>query len=931
MKKILLAFAIFVVMMVAGVVAFVTSVSNSLPEVLTLEDYKPLLVTNVYARDGRKIGEFFRERRVLVPFEKIPKVVVNAFMAAEDAEFYQHKGINYQAIFRAMLVNIRAGHTVQGGSTITQQVAKTLMLSSERTITRKIKDALLALKMEKSLSKEDILYLYLNQIYFGQSSYGIGVATETYFRKPVEKITLAEAAMLAGLPQAPSRYSPVLNPKRAKERQRYVLKQMVDKNFITPAEAEEAMTSPIKVFIKEKYEEIAPFYLETVRQMLVKKLTEAVVLDQGLKVYTGLDFDKQIEAQKSVEKGLRDLDKRQGFRGASKNLPEGEVAKFLEDEAKKMKEQMSTARVINEKGEMTVIPEEEEVSAKSKSRSSASEASAKMELLDWIKIGSIIRGVVSKVDDSLGLVYVHVSGGSAGVIDINSMKWARALNPDVSPERETISKPSQALKAGDVIDVKLVDFQFKSERLEALAKAQTPAKGKAKAAPPTKIVLPNFKNQWWLELEQEPLAEGALLSLDLESEEVIAMVGGVDFEKSEFNRTIQAARQTGSSFKSIIYAAALDKGYTPATPILDAPVVFEEEVDIEDSEGQDVPRNKKKTAKNEEVKQTKTWKPTNHSKTFEGDILFRNALVKSLNVPTVRIIEDIGVNWSLDYSQRLGVFSPLNKDFTLALGSSSVTLYEMTKVFGHFGRLGKRMYPMMIRRVLDRSDKVLVQDISIDERFSEAQQAIDEAFEKRRKEYLELKAQLREAESSNPEKVEEIQLKLAKWPALFFDDPNQLIDPTTAYLITSLLKATIDDPGGTGGRARALGRDVAGKTGTTNGYYDAWFIGYTPQISTGVWVGFDQEKTLGVGEVGGRVALPIWVEYMKEAHKNIPETSFAIPAGIVFVSIDNTSGKLPSASTKNVIRQAFREGTEPTVESSRKDEEIDFYKQDFSE
>ncbi len=901
MKKILIVIAILIVIGIASVVSLVVSVNNSLPDVVTLEDYKPLLVTSVHARDGRKIGEFYRERRVLVPFNKIPKVVVQAFMAAEDSEFFEHSGINFQAIMRALIVNIKAGHTVQGGSTITQQVAKTLMLSSERTITRKIKDVLLALKMEKSLSKEDIMYLYLNQIFLGQRSYGIGIAAETYFRKPVEKLNVAEAAMLAGLPQAPSRYSPVVNPKRAKERQRYVLKQMAEKGFVEEAQAEAAAKAPIKVFIKEKYEEMAPFYLETVRQMLVKKLTEEVVLDQGLKVYTGLDFDKQIEAQKSVERGLRDLDKRQGYRGATKNIAEEEIEKFLEDEKKKLMEGISTARLIDEHGEMTIVPEVEGAVVANQGK-----------LPSWLKLGDLVKGVVTKVDDTSGLVSVKIPGAE-GLIDIDSMKWARKPNPEVSPERESISKPSQALKVGDVIEVKIVAEQFQSERLRKNPAAKT-------KNPPTPT---EFTGQLALNLEQEPEAEGALLSLDLQSDDVIAMVGGKNFEKSEFNRTIQAARQTGSSFKSIVYAAALDKGYTPATPILDAPVVFEEEVSAEDSEGQDAPK------KGEDIKQTKTWKPTNHSKTFEGDILFRNALVKSLNVPTVRIIEDIGVNWSLDYAQRLGVFSPLNKDFTLALGSSSVTVYEMTKMFGHFGRLGKRSRPMMIHKVLDREGKVLVQNVSLDERFAEAQLPIEEMFEKRRKEYVELRNQVTTTEGA--EGNEELKQKLAKLPPLFFDDPDQLMDRRTAYLITTLLKATIDEPGGTGGRARALGREVAGKTGSTSGYYDAWFIGYTPQISTGVWVGFDQERTLGVGEVGGRVALPIWLQYMQQAHSKLPDMSFPVPEGIVFASIDNVSGKLPTASSKNVIRQAFREGTEPTAESSRKDEEIDFYKQDLSE
>lgn len=910
--------------MVGGVVTLIMSVNNSLPEVLSLKDYEPLLVTNVYARDGRKIGELFKERRVLVPFNKIPKVTIEAFIAAEDAEFYQHKGVNFQAILRALFVNIKAGHTVQGGSTITQQVAKTLMLSSERTITRKIKDALLAIKMEKNLSKEDILYLYLNQIYLGQGSHGIAVAAETYFRKTVDKLNLAESAMLAGLPQAPSRYSPVLNPKRAKERQRYVLKQMAEKNFVSEEEAQQAMKAPIKVFMKEKYENLAPFYLETVRQMLIKKLSGEVVFDKGLNVYTGIDYDKQLEANESVAKGLRVLDKRQGYRGTNKHIAESDIQKFLDDEAKKIKETASSARLIDENGEMTIVPEED-----------VKQATKNPLLPEGVEIDSIVKGVVTKVDDNWGIVFVRVPGGS-GIIDIDTMKWARAPNPEVSPEREFISKPSQALKAGDQIEVKVVDTQFKSERLKDLVKQQMNPKGKNKTDKSTnantqleKQMVQLIHQQWQLELEQEPLAEGALLSLDLETEDVIAMVGGNDFKKSEFNRTIQATRQTGSSFKPIVYAAALDKGYTPATPILDAPVVFEDEVNAEDAEGQEINKSKNGSSA-DEPKQTKTWKPTNHSKTFEGDILFRNALVKSLNVPTVKIIEDIGVNWSLEYARRLGIFSTLNKDFTLALGSSSVTLYEMTKVFGHFGRMGKRMHPLMIRKVLDHKGKVLVSDISLDERFAEAQKLIDDDFEKRRKEFLEQKEKIAAAEAAG-ENVEEEKQKLLKSPQLFFENPDQLIDPTTAYLITTLLRATVEDPGGTGARARALGREVAGKTGSTSGYYDAWFLGYTPQISTGVWVGYDQEKTLGVGEVGGRVALPIWLQYMQAAHAKIPETSFSVPPGIIFASIDNVTGKLPTAASKNVIRQAFREGTEPTAESSRKDEETDFYKQDLSE
>jgi penicillin-binding protein 1A len=906
-KKILLIFLFFILVSVGAVFALVASVNNSLPEVLSLADYHPLLVSSVYSKENKKIGEFFRERRELVPFEKMPKHLVQAFLAAEDDQFYEHSGINLQAILRATLVNIRAGRTVQGGSTITQQVAKTLMLSSERTLTRKIKDVLLAIKMEKSLSKDEILYLYLNQIFFGQSSYGVGVACETYFRKPVEKISLAESAILAGLPQAPSRYSPVLNPKRAKERQVYVLRRMAAVGYIDEQTAEAAIKQPIKVYVKEKYERIAPFYLETLRQMLVKNLGEDIVLDTGIKIYTGLDLDKQLVAQDSVELGLKALDKRQGYRGPLKNIPDAEIAVFLEEEKKKLQADVSPLRIIDGEGNMTVAMDE-----KSSQKDNKNEK-AKLKIPEYYKASEDIEGVVVQVDDVWGLVEVHLPE-SKGLIEIDTMNWARKPNSKVRSDSDTIKKPSEALKKGDVIKVKVVEDQFISERLQKLIQVNPKAKDKDRLAGQK---VPNTQGFYRLHLEQDPEVQGSLLSLDNETQEVLAMVGGLNFEKSEFNRTIQAARQTGSSFKSIVYLAALDKGYTPATPILDAPVVFEESVSAEDVEGQQ---------QEGDSPQTKTWKPSNHSKSFEGDILFRNALVKSLNVPTVRIIEDIGVPWVAEYSKRLGIFSPLNKDFTLALGSSSVTLYEMTKVFSQIARLGKRNRPVLVHKVVDKSGKVILEHLTLDQRFETEQKSIEGEFEAKRKSFLELKKKF-DSDSQN----EDLKKLVEKEPHLYFEDPDQLIDPTTAYLITTLLRATIEDPNGTAVRARALGRDVAGKTGTTNGYFDGWFVGFTPQITTGIWVGFDQERSIGVGEVGGRAAIPIWVPYMQSAHQSLPEVTFQAPPGIVVANIDSVTGKLPSGSSKNIIRQAFREGTEPTAATNKKEEEVDFYKQDLSE
>ncbi|KYG70730.1 penicillin-binding protein 1A [Bdellovibrio bacteriovorus] len=863
----------------------VKSVQSGLPQLITVKDYQPLLVSQVYDRHGKKIGEFFRERRTLIPYDKIPKHVVNSFLAAEDDQFFEHKGINPQAIFRAALANLRAGRSVQGGSTITQQVAKTLLLTDEKTLTRKVRDILLAIEMEKNLSKEDILFLYLNQIYFGQGAYGIEQAAQTYFHKPASKLTLSETAILAGLPKAPSAYSPVRNPVRAKERQIYVLRRMAEVGYVKKEESEAAIKEPVKVFVRENYEEYAPFFLETVRQLLVTQLGEDMVLDKGLRIHTSLDLEKQLAAQESVLAGLKGLDKRQGYRGPIKNITDAEdVEEFLKETQKKLISDFTPERTILPDGKFAdIVPPKD----------------TKEGLLpSYIKVKDTVQGVVQDVNDDTGLVTVKLPEGQ-GLIDIDSMTWARKPDTEVRYDLGAIKKPSQALSKGDVILVKVVAEKFSSNRLANAKKKPTAA-------------LPDFNKFVALELDQEPLVEGALISFDQDSQDVVAMVGGSSFAKSEFNRAIQAPRQTGSAFKAIVYASALEKGYTPATPIMDAPIVFEEGGTADDSEGQGDP---------------KVWKPSNHSKSFGGDIMFRNALVKSLNIPTVKIIEDVGVPWAMDYAKRLGIYSPLNPDFTLALGSSSVTLYEMTKVFAEFGRLGKRISPLLIHKVEDAQGKSLLNTMSLDTRFEKEIKAINDEFETRRKAYMEI--------VNDPAKVEELKKKDPKHAKLdesiFFQDADQLIRPTTAYVMTTLLKGVVEDAGGTGGRARAVGREVAGKTGSTNNYYDAWFIGYSPQIATGVWVGFDKEKSIGKGEVGGRAALPIWVDYMKAAHEGLPQMTFPVPEGIVFANIDADTGKLASASTKKIIRQAFVEGTEPTLSSSKAEEATDFYKQDLSE
>lgn len=901
-KKILLLFVALGLVGVLSIYLVIKSVQSGLPKLITVKDYEPLLVSQVFDRKGKKIGEFFRERRILIPYNKIPKNLISAFLAAEDDQFFQHKGINPQAIFRAALANLRAGRSVQGGSTITQQAAKKLLLTDEKTLTRKLRDILLAIEMEKNLSKEDILYLYLNQIYFGQGAYGVEQAAQTYYRKTVSQLTLPEMAILAGLPQAPSAYSPVRNPLRAKERQIYVLHRMADVGFISKKEAEAAIKEPVKVFVRENFEEYAPFYLETVRQLLVTQLGEDTVLDKGLRIHTSLDLEKQTAAQDSVLAGLKALDKRQGYRGSLKNLSDkDEVEKFLKENQKKLISDYTPERIILPDGKFADI-----VPAKIEKNSL---------LPPYIKLKDTVQGVVENIDDVLGLVYVTLPE-SKGLIDIGTMTWARKPDTEARFDAALIKKPSDALKKGDVILVKVVANTFSSSRLTSPQKKKGQLQNLAAA-------LPDFSKYLALELDQEPQVEGALISFDQTTQEVIAMVGGSNFAKSEFNRAIQAPRQTGSAFKAIVYASALDKGYTPSTPIMDAPIVYEQGGSADDSEGQG---------------DMKVWKPSNHSKSFGGDILFRNALVKSLNIPTVKIMEDVGVPWATEYAKRLGIYSPLNPDFTLALGSSSVTLYEMTKVFSEFGRLGKRLSPLLIHKVEDASGKPLLQTVSLDRRFEKEIKTISDEFENRRKDYLAALAshtpqneQENLAELPHPEAKEKSGKAKKLDESIFFQDEDQLIRPTTAYVMTTLLKGVVEDPNGTGGRARAVGREVAGKTGTTNNYFDAWFIGYSPQIATGVWVGFDKEKSIGKGEVGGRAALPIWTDYMKAAHEGLPQMTFPVPDGIVFANIDSETGKLASASTKKILRQAFVEGTEPTASQNKAEEATDFYKQDFSE
>ncbi len=772
--------AIMGAMASAGVYLYL---SKNLPKIISLTQYHPPIITTVYSDDGRTIAEFFEERRIIKPLEEMPLELINAFIAAEDSRFYKHKGIDFYSILRAFFKNLEAGTIVQGGSTITQQVTKSFLLTPQKTYTRKIKEAILAYRIDKAFNKKEILYLYLNQIYLGHGAYGVEAAADNYFGKSITDLNLAECAILAGLPQAPSKYSPFRHPERAKQRQIYVLNRMVAEGYITRTQAAEAINTEVEIKPRRNlYIEEIPYYTEQIRRYVEEKYGREVLYTQGLKIYTAANIEMQKIAQEETEKGLFELDKRQGFRGPLKKLAPEEIETFSK----------------------TVQSELDE---------------------NPLEVGQIIKGVVIKVDDKNKAVTVRI-GNSLGKIALADMDWARQPDIEVAYYEVKLKRPGEALQTGDVIWVKA------KEKIED-------------------------SEQWQLALEQEPVAQAALMCIEAETGFVKAIVGGRDFRDSQFNRAIQSRRQPGSAFKPLIYAAALDKHYeeeperlyTAASVIIDSPIVFEDE------------------------ERDFTWKPKNYKERFFGPTLMRDALAKSRNVVTIKILQDIGIDYAIEYANKLGISSDLSKDLSIALGSSGVSLLELTKAYSVFANRGYLMEPVFITKIEDRDGNVL--------------------------------------EEMAPERI-------------------KVIEETTAYLMTHLLEGVVKH--GTGWRVKALNRPVAGKTGTTNNLFDAWFMGYTPQYITGTWVGFDDEAPLGKSETGSRAASPIWLGFMQRILADKPPKIFEVPEGVVFTQIDAETGLLPIPESKETVFVCFKEGTEPT-EYSKKPGEIadtgEFFKKDL--
>lgn len=807
---------------------------RGLPDFRAPEDYEPFLTSVVYDRQGRPIGEYFEERRRLVPYNEIPEHVVYAFVAGEDGTFFQHSGLDYISILRAAWVNFRAGKKVQGGSTITQQVAKSLV-GSEKRYSRKIKEMLVARRMEENLSKEDILYLYLNQIYLGSGSYGISEATRRYFGKELSEITVSEAAVIAGLPKAPSNYSPIRNPKRAEERRVYVLREMLQGKFIDQATYQAAMIEPTVLARPPEYQDYDPsrYFTEEVRRYLVERIGEKALNQGGLTIETTMDLDLQRKAVNAIKNGLETLDHRQGYRGPQRTVSIEELEITLLElgvENELMPEEQATEQVA-EAGEVA-----------DETAGETGEASEEeIVLVIELPMGEPLTGVVLEIDAAAQRALVGFGHQLTYPLELETVSWAR--NPDPNRRSVPVRSISNIVKVGDVTQFILLP----------------PSATQIKKAKEGEEVLAR------LDLFQLPIAQGALLSMEISTGHVLAMVGGYDYYANQFNRATQARRQPGSALKPLIYASAFQQGYTPVTIINDTAVVYKN-------------------------RDGSIWKPKNYTPYFHGPIPMRESLVRSYNTATIRLFRELGIGRVVDYLRLLGIQSHLDKDLSLALGSSSFTLLEMTRAYAVFPAGGKRVIPRFIQRVTDRHGKVLFENLELGN----------------------LEASLAMAEGGGEvleEPGSDLEPEVAAKKVL---PPSQLIPSTEAYLATDLVRAIVTDPKGTGRRARQLGRNVGGKTGTTNQQADAWFVGFSPDIATGVWVGHDISRVLGKGETGARAALPIWIDFMGEALGSYPKRDFTVPPGISFIRVDRKTGLLASDDSQDSYFQAFIEGTEPT-------------------
>ncbi|MBF0188027.1 MAG: PBP1A family penicillin-binding protein [Magnetococcales bacterium] len=780
--------------------------ARDLPTLNTLADYRPSLTSRVYARDYQLLGEFYIERRRFVPRADVPPMLVKAFLAIEDAQFYDHPGIYFKGILRAALANFKAGRVVQGASTITQQVAKTFLLTSERKIKRKIKEVILAFRIEERFTKDEILELYLNQIYLGAGAYGVGAASRIYFDRDVTELTLGQMAMLAALPKAPSNYNPWRFPKVAKKRMTLVLVRMLELNFITQAQYDAALANPLGLArSRPPLEQVSPHYLEHVRRTIRSEWGARQLYRGGLDIYTTLDPSLQRAAHAAVRAGLKAYDSRHGYRGALNRL------ETLSEES--LKNWMAS-----EKEEDTISPLVKAVVLEILKETPADlpqrpGPKKKKEKKKWLKRDKSVARVLT-------------TEGNERFLDFDAVSWARPRVGKWKRLGKKINKVADVLNVGDIILIQPAD-------------AQDPLS--------------------WPKLAQLPDAEAALVALDPHTGQILAMVGGYDYRRSEFNRATQSHRQPGSAFKPFVFSAALDNNHSPVSRVDDSPIPM--------------------TYKDEDTGAVKMWRAENYGHKFYGPTTLRVALEKSRNLVTIRLTKTLGLDTVIDYANRFGLVIPASRrDLSVALGSVGFTPLQMTSAYGILANGGRLVKPVYVARVQDRFGRTIHRHAGGDCLLCH----------------------------NDPGEQSQLNTAPAGSKALF---GRQMIPSETAYQVTHMLRGVVQR--GTGIKAKKLGRHLAGKTGTTNDYRDAWFMGYSPSLVTGVWVGRDDYKTLGYREAGSKAALPIWIDFMREALKDQPHTDFTVPRGIHMEQVDGETGTMVSPATKRAVLEAFKVGQHP--------------------
>jgi penicillin-binding protein 1A len=779
-------FALGTIMFLVGVGAaagMLWHFSKDLPDYSQLQDYEPPVMTRVHAGDGSLVAEYAKERRLYIPIQAVPKMVINAFLAAEDKNFYDHSGLDFSGILRAgifYLQNYGTSRRPQGASTITQQVAKNFLLTPEPTFQRKVKEALLALKIERAYSKEKILELYLNEIYLGLGAYGVAAASLLYFDKSVHELTPAEAAYLAALPKGPNNYHPFRKRDEAIARRNYVLDRMVEDNYLKAADGEKAKKSPLNVTTRPTGAHIfaAEYFAEEVRRWVYDKYGEKALYEGGLSVRTTLDTKLQVIARKALVDGFVRFDESQGWRGPVTHLA------LAGDWGPKLAEVKALSDIAPWR--LAVVLETNDQSAR------------------------------------IGLYPTREPGGAlskertVGILSLDGIKWAKATSGPTKGKPPT--KISQVLEVGDVVYVEPVSKDAQQYRLH-----------------------------------QVPEVSGAIIVMDPWTGRVLAMVGGFSYDQSQFNRATQAMRQPGSSFKPLVYATALDNGYTPSTVVMDAP--------IEIDQGPGMP----------------PWRPENYSVgKYNGPSTLRYGIEQSRNTMTVRLAQDVGMPLIAEYARRFGVYDNLPAYLSYSLGAGETTLLKMTAAYSMFDNGGKRIIPTFIDRIQDRYGRTVY------------------------------KHDQRECKACNAKRWE------GQAEPSLIDRREQVIDAMTAYQITSIMEGVVQR--GTATVVREVGKPIAGKTGTTNEEKDAWFIGYSPDIAVGVYIGYDKPRhmIMSGGATGGHIAAPVVRDFLKVVLADKPAVPFRVPAGIKLIRIDPKTGmRITPGTSGPAILEAFKPGTAP--------------------